>query len=224
MWYVTMQVIYVYASVPWLLIPIVLEGQVFLIYNFHSSDFHKVSQLAVKSRSIWGHKMAGSGNMSDTSVVEPDKSPLTEWLDPVLVPDLDTAQATGQGSTLHGYEPNTHTLYLELHMNQLLTSSRHMSKGAGAPRICWFFSERIMERKSEPVADAERCTCVLGFYNAALILELFVLFRTVWSELEYSCFLLGKLLSWWPRQCWEGIYRADRSAGCTKYCGVIQTE
>lgn len=56
------------------------------------------------------------------------------------------------------------------------------------------------------MADAE-----LGFYNAALTVELFVLFRTVWSGLEYLwIFLLGKLLSWRPRQCWEGIYRDDR--------------
>lgn len=55
--------------------------------------------------------MAGPENMSDMSVVEPSKSLLTERLDPVLVPDLETAQATGQGSTLHGHEPNTHTLY-----------------------------------------------------------------------------------------------------------------
>lgn len=55
--------------------------------------------------------MAGSGNMSDMSAVEPNKSPLTERLHPVLVPDLDAAQATGQGSTLHGHEPNTHALY-----------------------------------------------------------------------------------------------------------------
>lgn len=57
--------------------------------------------------------MAGPENMSDMSVVEPNKSLLTEWLDPVLVPDLDSAQATGQGSTLHGHEPNTHMLYRE---------------------------------------------------------------------------------------------------------------
>ncbi len=41
--------------------------------------------------------------MSDTGVVEPNKSSLAELLDPVLVPDLEAAQATGQGSTLHGY-------------------------------------------------------------------------------------------------------------------------
>lgn len=57
--------------------------------------------------------MAVPENMSDVSVVEPNKSLLTEWLDPVLVPDLDSAQATGQGSTLHGHEPNTHMLYWE---------------------------------------------------------------------------------------------------------------
>lgn len=68
---------------------------------------------AWKSESIWGHKMAGPENMSDASVVGPNKSLLTEWLDPVLVPDLDSAQATGQGSTLHGHEPNTHMLYWE---------------------------------------------------------------------------------------------------------------
>lgn len=106
-----MQVIYVSAPAPWLLIPIVLVGQVFLICDFMASDFQKASQLTVKGRSIWGHKMAGSGNMSNMSAVEPNKSPLTERLHPVLVPDLDAAQATGQGSTLHGHEPNTHALY-----------------------------------------------------------------------------------------------------------------
>lgn len=55
--------------------------------------------------------MAGPGYMSDMGVVEPNKSPLAERLDPLLVPDLETAQATGQGSTLHEHEPNTHTLY-----------------------------------------------------------------------------------------------------------------
>lgn len=55
--------------------------------------------------------MAGPGYMSDMGVVEPNKSPLAERLDPALVPDLETAQATGQGSSLHEHEPNTHTLY-----------------------------------------------------------------------------------------------------------------
>lgn len=65
--------------------------------------------------------MAGPGYMSDTGVVEPNKSPLAEWLDPVLVPDLETSQATGQGSALHKHEPNTHTFYYHLlHMNQQL--------------------------------------------------------------------------------------------------------
>lgn len=54
--------------------------------------------------------MAGPENMSDMSVVEPNKSLLTEQLDPVLVPDLVTAQATGQGSTLHAHKANTQTL------------------------------------------------------------------------------------------------------------------
>lgn len=54
--------------------------------------------------------MAGPENMSDMSVVEPNKSLLTERLDPVLVPDLVTAQATGQGSTLHAHEANTQIL------------------------------------------------------------------------------------------------------------------
>lgn len=107
---VTMQAIYVSAPLPWMLIPIVLVCQVFLIYDFHSSDFQTASQLILKGQ-IWGHKMAGPENMSDMSIVEPSKSLLTERLDPVLVPDLETAQATGQGSTLHGHEPNTHTLY-----------------------------------------------------------------------------------------------------------------
>lgn len=65
--------------------------------------------------------MAGPGYMSDMGVTEPNKSPLAERLDPALVPDLETAQATGQGSTLHEHEPNTHTLYYQLlHMNQQL--------------------------------------------------------------------------------------------------------
>lgn len=55
--------------------------------------------------------MAGPGYMSDMGVVEPSKSLLAVRLDPALVPDLETAQATGQGSTLHEHEPNTHTLY-----------------------------------------------------------------------------------------------------------------
>lgn len=55
--------------------------------------------------------MAGPGYMSDMGVVGPSKSLLAVRLDPALVPDLETAQATGQGSTLHEHEPNTHTLY-----------------------------------------------------------------------------------------------------------------
>ncbi len=106
-----MQVIYVSAPVPRILIRVVLVGQVFLIYGFHSPGFQTASQLTVKGRSIWGHKMAGPGYMSDMGVVEPNKSPLAERLDPALVPDLETAQATGQGSSLHEHEPNTHTLY-----------------------------------------------------------------------------------------------------------------
>lgn len=51
--------------------------------------------------------MAGARSISDTSVAEPNKSPLTERFHPALVPDLETSQATGQGSTLHGHEPNT---------------------------------------------------------------------------------------------------------------------
>lgn len=65
--------------------------------------------------------MAGPGYMSDMGVVEPNKSLLAEQLDPALVPDLETAQATGQGSALYEHEPNTHTLYYQfLHMNQQL--------------------------------------------------------------------------------------------------------
>lgn len=45
--------------------------------------------------------MAGPGHMSDMGAVEPNKPLAAEWLDPVLVPDLEIAQATGQGSTLH---------------------------------------------------------------------------------------------------------------------------
>lgn len=67
--------------------------------------------------------MAEPRYMSDMGVVEPNKSPLGEQLDPGLVPDLETAQATGQGSTLHEREPNTHALYYQLlHMNQHLIS------------------------------------------------------------------------------------------------------
>lgn len=55
--------------------------------------------------------MAGPGYMSDMGVVKPNKSPLAERLDPPLVPDLETIQATGQGSTLYEHKPNTHTLY-----------------------------------------------------------------------------------------------------------------
>lgn len=55
--------------------------------------------------------MAVPGNMSNMSALEPNKSLLTERLDPALVPDLETAQAAGQGSTLHGHEPNTHAFY-----------------------------------------------------------------------------------------------------------------
>lgn len=55
-----------------------------------------------------GHKMAGARSISDTSAAQPNKSQLAERLDPVPVPDLETFQATGQGSTLHGHEPNTH--------------------------------------------------------------------------------------------------------------------
>lgn len=67
--------------------------------------------------------MAGPGYMSDMGVVEPNKSLLAERLDPVPVPDLETAQAAGQGSTLREHEPNTHTLYYQLlYMNQQSTS------------------------------------------------------------------------------------------------------
>lgn len=52
--------------------------------------------------------MAGARSISDMSVAEPHKSLLTEQLDPVPVPDLAISQATGQGSTFHGHEPNTH--------------------------------------------------------------------------------------------------------------------
>lgn len=129
-----MQVIYVSALVPRILIPIVLVGQVFLIYYFHSPGFQTASQLAVKGRSIWGHKMAGPGYMSDMGAVEPNKSPLAERLDPVLVPDLETAQATRQGSTLHGYEPNTHSglLPVTAHESTVNKSLTHMSKVLGA--------------------------------------------------------------------------------------------
>lgn len=65
--------------------------------------------MAVKGQSMRGHKMAGARSISDTSVAEPHKSLLTELLDPVLVPDLAISQATGQGSTFHGHEPNTHS-------------------------------------------------------------------------------------------------------------------
>ena len=107
-----MQVIYVSTPVPRILIPVVLVGQVFLIYDFHCSlGFQTAGQLTAEGRSIWGHKMAGPGYMSDMGVVEPSKSLLAVRLDPALVPDLETAQATGQGSTLHEHEPNTHTLY-----------------------------------------------------------------------------------------------------------------
>lgn len=108
---VTMWDIYVSATLPRILIPIVLVGQVFLIYDFHFPGFQTASQLAVKGRSVWGHKMAGPGYMSDMGVVKPNKSPLAERLDPPLVPDLETIQATGQGSTLYEHKPNTHTLY-----------------------------------------------------------------------------------------------------------------
>lgn len=67
--------------------------------------------------------MAGPAYMSDMGVVEPNKSLLAKCLDPVLVPDLETAQATGEGSALYEHEPNTHTLYYWLlQINQLLTS------------------------------------------------------------------------------------------------------
>lgn len=73
--------------------------------------------------------MAGPGYMSDMGVVEPNKSLLAEQLDPEQVPDLETAQATGQGSTLHEHAPNTHTLYYQLlNMNQQLIRLCHMSK------------------------------------------------------------------------------------------------
>lgn len=49
---VTMQVIYVSAPVPRILIRVVLVGQVFLIYGFHSPGFQTASQLTVKGRSI----------------------------------------------------------------------------------------------------------------------------------------------------------------------------
>lgn len=55
--------------------------------------------------------MAVPGYMSDMGVVEPNKSPLAERLDPVLVPDLESAQAAGQGSTLREHK-HPHTLYL----------------------------------------------------------------------------------------------------------------
>lgn len=123
------EVIYVSAPAPQILIPIILVGQVFLIYDFHYASFQTASQLAVKGWSIWGHKMARPEYMSDMGVVEPTKSLLTERLDPALVPDLETAQATGQGSTLSEHEPNTHTFYfLLLHINQQLIGLWHMSK------------------------------------------------------------------------------------------------
>lgn len=62
--------------------------------------------------------MAGPEYMSDMGVVEPNKSLLAGQLDPALVPDLETAQATGQGSTLHEHEPNTHTVLLPLTLHE----------------------------------------------------------------------------------------------------------
>lgn len=53
--------------------------------------------------------MAGAKSITDTSVVEPPKSLLTERLDPVLVPDLAISQATGQGSAFRGHRANTHS-------------------------------------------------------------------------------------------------------------------
>lgn len=44
------QVIYASAPVPRILIPIVLVGQVFLIYDFHSPCFQTASQLTAKGR------------------------------------------------------------------------------------------------------------------------------------------------------------------------------
>lgn len=46
------EVIYVSAPAPRILIPIILVGQVFLIYDFHSASFQTSSQLTMKGWSI----------------------------------------------------------------------------------------------------------------------------------------------------------------------------
>lgn len=80
--------------------------------------------------------MAEPGCMSDMGVVEPNKSLLAKQLNPVLVPDMENSQATGQGATLHEYKPNTHTIYYQLlHLNQHLISLSHLSKGAARLRM-----------------------------------------------------------------------------------------
>lgn len=64
--------------------------------------------------------MAGAKSIADASVVEP-QSLLTEQLDPVLVPDLAISQATGQGSTFRGHEPNRHSVTHESNVDRLTT-------------------------------------------------------------------------------------------------------
>lgn len=74
--------------------------------------------------------------MSGMDVVEPNKYLLAERLDLVLVPDLETAQTTGQGSTHHEHEPYTHTLcYQLLNMNQQLFGLCHISKVLEAQEV-----------------------------------------------------------------------------------------
>lgn len=105
--------------------------------------------------------MAQPEYMSDMGVVEPHKSLLAERPDPALVPDLETAQATEQGSTLHEHEPNTHTLYYQLlHMNQQLIRSRHVSVK--------IIRNAKVDNKSFK-ADSELCTCVFGFRSVTLV-------------------------------------------------------
>lgn len=68
--------------------------------------------------------------MSEMDVVGPNKSLLAEQPDPILVPDLERAQTTGQGSTHHENETYTHTLCSPLlSMNQQLFGS--------CCRRCW---------------------------------------------------------------------------------------